>query len=183
LRPGTGTARGEFDGMSGNGTVYHEALTSHRTTALFATLAILFLALFAWRFTGGGFGPWAIVWLCLAGVFLFYTVNYRSLSIRISAAEVNLAFGIFRTTLRVEHIASWSVDRASLWRISGAGIHFTFIAKRYRMYLNFLEHPRIVLALRQRKGPVREVAFSTRAPGAVMQALVTVCPATTTPVQ
>jgi hypothetical protein len=34
---------------------------------------------------------------------------------------------------------------------------------------NFLEYPRVVLALKQRKGLVRDIAFSTRRPQEVMR--------------
>jgi hypothetical protein len=34
---------------------------------------------------------------------------------------------------------------------------------------NFLEHPRVVIALKQKKGPVRDIAFSTRHLEEVMQ--------------
>lgn len=56
------------------------------------------------------------------------------------------------------------LDETSLWRIGGAGIHFSPIGGRYRAMLNFLEHPRVVVALKQKRGPVRDISFSTRHP-------------------
>jgi hypothetical protein len=34
---------------------------------------------------------------------------------------------------------------------------------------NFLEHPRVLIALKVKKGLVRDIAFSTRQPGEVMR--------------
>ncbi len=64
-------------------------------------------------------------------------------------------------------------DRTSLWRIGGAGIHFSAIGGRYRAMLNFLEHPRIVVALKEKRGLVRDVAFSTKRPTEVIRVIET----------
>jgi hypothetical protein len=49
-------------------------------------------------------------------------------------------------------------------RMGGAGIHFMIIRKRYRASFNFLEHPRVVIALKRNAGLVRDISFSTRRP-------------------
>jgi hypothetical protein len=46
-----------------------------------------------------------------------------------------------------------------------------FVRGRYRASFNFLEHPRVVVALRGGAGPVRDVSFSTRRPEAVCAAI------------
>jgi hypothetical protein len=56
-------------------------------------------------------------------------------------------------------------------KYGGAGIHFMLVRTRYRVSFNFLEHPRVVIALRRRAGPVRDVSFSTRRPDELMQLL------------
>jgi len=53
----------------------------------------------------------------------------------------------------------------------GAGIHFMFINKRYRASFNFLEYPRIVVALKKKSGPVCDLSFTTRHPEKVLQLL------------
>jgi hypothetical protein len=60
-------------------------------------------------------------------------------------------------------------DTTSLWRIGGAGIHFTPLHGRYRAMFNFLAHPRLVVALKVKQGWVRDVAFSTRHPDEVLR--------------
>jgi hypothetical protein len=43
------------------------------------------------------------------------------------------------------------------------------IRERYRASFNFLEHPRVVIALRRRRGPVQDISFSTRRPDDVLR--------------
>ncbi|MEA3327712.1 MAG: hypothetical protein U9R53_10500 [Chloroflexota bacterium] len=57
--------------------VYHEKVTSNRTTALFVVLTCLFL----WCLLISGMDWAAVLTLVLACMFLFYTLNYRSLGI------------------------------------------------------------------------------------------------------
>lgn len=144
--------------------LYEERVSSPRTTLVFAALTVLCLALLAWRLVLGGVGVLAAVFLLLSLLFFFSTVNYRVLVIRMAADRLRLKFGVFGWTVPVEAIARVSVDTTSLWRIGGAGIHFSVIAGRYRAMLNFLEHPRVVVELTQRRGLVRDVAFSTTSP-------------------
>jgi hypothetical protein len=56
-------------------------------------------------------------------------------------------------------------------RLGGAGIHFMVIENRYRASFNFLEYPRVVIALKRKKGPVRDISFSTRHPEELLQRL------------
>jgi hypothetical protein len=53
--------------------------------------------------------------------------------------------------------------------MGGAGIHFMVVGKRYRASFNFLEHPRVVIALKRKAGLVRDVSFSTRRPVDVLR--------------
>jgi hypothetical protein len=54
-------------------------------------------------------------------------------------------------------------------RLGGAGILFMFVRKRYRASFNFLEYPRVVIALRKKAGPVQDISFSTRRPEDVIR--------------
>lgn len=44
----------------------------------------------------------------------------------------------------------------------------TMIGGRYRAMLNFLERPRIVIKLKKKRGPIRDVAFSTERPNEIL---------------
>ncbi len=145
-----------------------ERVSSARTEALFVALTLIPLAVFAWRVPSAGIDGWSVFLLAVAAMFLFYSLNYRTLVIRVSADVLRLRFGLFEWTIPLQNIEACSSDTVSLWRIGGAGIHFTPLGRRYRAMFNFLEHPRLVVSLKVKKGPVRDIAFSTRKPAELM---------------
>ena len=149
--------------------IYEEKLSSKRTSLLFVILSLSFLLLFLWRIVVTGFGLLAIVFFLLFCLFTFYILNYRTLVIHLTPEFLRLTFGIFKWMVPLDTIADCCPDDISLWRIGGAGIHFTSIRKRYRAYFNFLEYPRVVVKLKQKRGPVWDIAFSTRQPERVMK--------------
>lgn len=144
--------------------LYTETLASRRTAVLFICLSLLFLLLGCWRAVALGLDGWVILLLCLFLMFLFYTLNYRTLIIRLDNRTLSLQFGIFTWRIALNNIEAVFPDTTSLWRIGGAGIHFTPLGGRYRAMFNFLEYPRLVIALKVKRGPVRDIAFSTRHP-------------------
>ena len=149
--------------------VYEENVSSNRTEALFIILGLLFLILLTWRLSVVGIAISTIIFLCLFGCFLFYALNYRTLTIRITSEAVRLRFGVFTHIIPMRNIETCYPDQVSLWRLGGAGIHFTIIRRNYRSMFNFLEHERVVLSLRKKKCLVREVAFSTTQPEKIMR--------------
>ena len=149
--------------------VYFEKVSSNRTESLFIVLTILFLIPFAWSAKMDVFGVWSILFFCLFAFFLFYSLNYRTLLIRLTAEALHLKFGLFAWTIPFRNIEACFPDTTSLWRIGGAGLHFTPLGGRYRAMFNFLEHPRLVIALKVNKGPVQDIAFTTRRPEEVMR--------------
>ncbi len=56
--------------------IYDERVTSKRTEVLFMALTLSFFLLLIWRVVAGGLDILAAVFLCLFGLFLFYSVNY-----------------------------------------------------------------------------------------------------------
>ena len=149
-------------------TLYQEHLSSTRTEALFIVLTLVPLAAFAGRVQVAGLDGWSIALLLVAALFLFYSFNYRTLVIRIGPESLRLRFGLFEWAIPLENIETCAPDTLTLWRIGGAGIHFTPVAGRYRAMFNFLEYPRVVLLLKRKKGPVRDVVFSTAHPDEVI---------------
>ena len=153
--------------------VYHEKLTSIKTTALFLILTILFFCLFSWRLLTVGMDWLAILLLVLACFFLFYTINYRTLDIQISFDNLKLQFGVFSWQIPLNSIAHFQLDNDIPWlmRNGGAGIHFMFVRGRYRASFNFLEHPRVVLRFKHKIGPVTDLSFSTAQPSQLIKHL------------
>ena len=152
-----------------NGEAYNEKLSSAKTEALFIALMIVFLILFVWRWLSVGWNGWTISFLCIAAFFLFYVFNYRTLKIYMTSEALQLTFGVFTWTIAIADIESCYLDTPSIGSIGGAGIHFTWIKGKYRAFFNFLDHPRVVIVFKKKKGPVQEIAFTTRHPEQVMQ--------------
>ncbi len=149
---------------------YDERVTSNRTEALFIALTLLFLLLLIWRVNVGRLNLLATVLFCLFVFFLFYSVNYRTLIIRLTSEFLKLRFGIFTWTVPLGNVEECRLDDIPvLMRMGGAGIHFMSIRKRYRASFNFLEHPRVVITLKKKVGPVCDISFSTRKPDDVVR--------------
>jgi hypothetical protein len=152
--------------------LYHERISSSRTTALFVVLALFFIALLNRHRRAGKFGLAAAAYSSLFCLFLFYSLNFRTLSIRLTPEFLLLTFGIFSWKVPVENIDDWRLDKIPpLMRYGGAGIHFMRIRQRYRASFNFLEYPRVVVALKRNTGLVQDISFSTRRPDEVMLSL------------
>jgi hypothetical protein len=148
---------------------YDERISSNRTEALFLSLTLLFLLLSVWRMNAVGFNLWTGIFVVIFIFFLFYSLNYRTLTIQLTPDVLELHFGLFTWMIPLDNVENCSLDETSLWRIGGAGIHFTPMHGRYRAMFNFLEYPRVVIALKRKKELVRDIAFTTRHPEDVLR--------------
>jgi len=149
---------------------YEERISSNRMEALFLVLTCLFLLLSVWRWKATSLDTLAIVFLCLCGFFLFYSLNYRTLVIRITPESVKLKFGIFTWTVPMDNVEECRLEELPiLMKLGGAGIHFMNVGGRYRASFNFLEYPRLVIRFRKKRGLVRDISFSTRQPDEVLR--------------
>jgi hypothetical protein len=155
---------------------YEERISSGRTQALFWGLMALFLVLSAWRVATTGWTPLTLTVLLASLFFLFYSLNYRTLVIRLTGTSLILRFGLFCWTIPLDNVEKCQIDNLpGLMRYGGAGIHFMFVNGRYRASFNLLEYPRVVVSLK-RSRLVRDVSFTTRQP----QRLVSLLKAITT---
>ena len=152
--------------------LYEERVSSRFTTALFWGLTLLFAGLSAWRLTSGSSPALIALLICFSALLLFYSVNYKMLVIRLTPDDLKLIFGVFAWTVPLDTVEACGLDDPPVFlKYGGAGIHFMFVRGRYRASFNFLEHPRVVIALAKRRGPVRDVSFSTRRPDQVIRLL------------
>jgi len=150
--------------------LHEECLTSNKTEALFVTLTLLFGWLYIWRAEAGKRGRLAVFSLFFCLIFLFYSLNYRTLFIRLTSQSLNLKFGIFSWVIPISNIDFICIDEIPLvMRMGGAGIHFMMINNRYRASFNFLEYPRVVIGLKKKVGPVQDISFSTRQPDQIIR--------------
>jgi hypothetical protein len=155
--------------MSDNN-IYEERLFSNKTEVLFIGLTLLFLILSIWRLGTDRPGFLSTIFLFLIFFFFFYSVNYRILIIHLDSESLKLKFGIFTWMIELDNIDECRQDDLPiLMKYGGAGIHFMLIQGRYRASFNFLEHPRVVISLKKRAGPVRDISFSTSHPDEVIR--------------
>lgn len=153
--------------------IYEEKLSSPKTQLLFVILSIIFGFLTAWHAKGISFDGLAIITLVLAVFFLFYIFNYKTLIIRITNKKLKLKFGIFSWTVPFANIESCELDNnlPLLMKYGGAGIHFMMAHGRYRVSFNFLEYDRVTIRMKQKKGWVQDVSFSTEHPMEIINIL------------
>ncbi len=158
--------------------LYHERLSSNRTEALFLALTTLFFLLYVRRVKTTGRDVRAAVLCFFSAMFVFYTLNFRMLRIRLTRHSLKLTFGIFTWSVPLENIAGCALDELpAVMRYGGAGIHFMLIRKRYRASFNFLEYPRLLIVFTQKVGPVHDISFSTRHPEELIRVLRETVPA------
>jgi Ca2+/Na+ antiporter len=162
--------------------IYSENVSSKRTLFLFIALALLFLLLFTWRVMAGSKDFLAIILLFCFVIFLFYSINYRTLVIRLTSEALKLSFGIFTWTIPINNVSDIQPDDnlPVLVKYGGAGIHFTYLRKRYRASFNFLEHSRVVIGLKNKAGLVRDISFSTCQPNEIIRLIQGIIPANKT---
>lgn len=150
--------------------IYTEEIKSTGTSLLFLCLSALFFTLFAWRISVVGFRFFPGLWGFLGLVFAFYVFNYRILKISISTDVLKLRFGIVSWKTRLDNIRAISLDNSpAIVKFGGAGVHFTFVLGRYRVFFNFLEYPRIMVTLIKKQGLVQDLVFTTCQPGLILE--------------
>lgn len=150
--------------------LYVERLSSNKTEAFFLALTILSLLLLIWRVNTSGLDVLAVAFTCFFIFFLFYSLNYRTLVIRLTQQTLKLTFGVFAWRVPLDNIEECRLDEIPPFlRLGGAGIHFMMVRKRYRASFNFLEYPRVDIAFKRKVGLVRDISFSTRQPDEVIR--------------
>ena len=151
--------------------IYQEKVTSNKTEALFVALTLIFSLLTLWRVDGRGRDGLAVTFAVFCAIFIFYSLNYRTLVISLTSESLKLTFGLFTWTVPLDNIEGCrhDDDLPTLMKYGGAGIHFMMIRNRYRASFNFLEYPRVVIAFKRKAGPVRDISFSTRQPEEIMR--------------
>jgi hypothetical protein len=149
--------------------LYEERITSNKTEALFILLTLLPTLIYIWGIKAGRKGKLTVVSLFLSILFFFYSLNYRTLVIRLTSRYLRLTFGLSSWNVSLNNVEDCRLDEIPpLMRMGGAGIHFMMIRNRYRASFNFLEYPRVVIGLKNKVGPVQDISFSTRQPDRVI---------------
>ena len=151
--------------------LYYEKVFSKKTAFLFIALATLFFVLLIWRVIASSFNFLTGIFLFFFCFFLFCSLNYRTLIIRLTPEFLKLSFGIFSWAIPLSNVSECQLDDnlPMLMKYGGAGVHFMSIRKRYRASFNFLEHARVVIGLKRKAGLVKDISFSTCHPIEITQ--------------
>jgi len=152
--------------------LYSEKIRSNKTSLLFVTLALIFLALFAWRYSVVGFRFVPGLYAILGLFFCVYVINYRGLQITITDQALQLKFGVIGWRTDINNIAlSISYDPPFWIKYGGAGVHFAMVDGEYMAFYNFLEYPRVLIRFHQKQGLVQALVFTTRDPDRILEIL------------
>jgi hypothetical protein len=152
--------------------LYREQLTDWKTSLLFVFLTVFFSVLFGFRFQQVGWKAGPILLMILSLFFLFYFINYFTLDITITSQELILKFGVFRWRESQANMGLVSQEDLPFWiRYGGAGIHFALVRGKYTLFYNFLDHPRLIFNLINKRGPVQQICISTCCPDQIRKLL------------
>lgn len=152
--------------------LYSEKIRSKTTSLLFLFLALIFIALFAWRFSIVGFRFVPGLYAFFGLFFCCYLLNFQVLTISITEQTLQLNFGLIHWRTDMENIADCVLYDPPFWiKYGGAGVHFSMVDGEYMAFYNFLEFPRIKVVFKQKRGWVRALVFTTRQPDQVLEIL------------
>ncbi len=104
--------------------LYSEKVRSNKTSLLFMFLAIIFFALFGWRFSVVGYRFVPGLYAFFGLFFCFYVINFRELEISITDQTLQLKFGVIGWSSNIENIKSSILYDPPFWiKFGGAGFH------------------------------------------------------------
>ncbi len=153
-----------------NRVIYEERLFS-RWSALLLGAVTLFMV---WQVTqqlqagsGDGVPSWFLPFMLV--LFIFLTLNFAWLTIRVTDEDVVVGYGVTRSRVRWTDIEGCYLDDASAVRYGGWGIRLGWYNGKRRLIYNTIGDGRVVLVTKKARFP--ELVFSTAQPQAVADAV------------
>jgi len=154
--------------------LYSEKIRSTKTSLLFVILAMIFFALFGWRYSVVGLRFIPALYAFLGLVFCFYVINFRELEILITDQILQLKFGVIVWISNIDNIKTSIRYDPPFWiKYGGAGVHFAMVDGDYKAFYNFLEYPRVMIGFHQKQGWVQSLVFTTQQPDKIQKILET----------
>jgi hypothetical protein len=151
---------------------YEERIFSGWLTAILGVATCVLFGVFIYQRLIGPVGTRPApdpVLLVIALVLLFVTVNFATLTIRLTTQGISVGYGIIRHRVNWSNVAECYQDKASTVRYGGFGIRLGLVNGKWRLVYNTISDPRVVV--RKRYGKIQEFVFSTRNPEGVMKAI------------
>jgi hypothetical protein len=144
-------------------TIYEERIFSKWSIIVLATVTIALLFVLVYQLLVGPIGTrpapnWVLLTMFL--LFLAITVNFATLTIKVTPQHISVGYGIIKHVMAWENVADCYPDMASIVRYGGWGIRLGRVGGRWRLVYNVVGGPRVVLLLKE--GKFKEFVFSTR---------------------
>ena len=153
-------------------TIYEERIYSRWVTTVLGIVTCFLLCVFIYQILEGPVGTrpapeWIL--LLVALLLLAVTVNFSTLTIRLTMGGISVGYGIVRHHIPWSNVVDCYQDKASTVWYGGFGIRLGLVNGKWRLVYNTIGHPRVVI--RKRQGKVREFVFSTRNPEGLIRAI------------
>lgn len=150
--------------------IYEEKIFSKWITGILAAVTVSFLFVLVYQILVEPIGArpapnWFFLLMFL--LFIGITINFSTLSIRMTPHSVDVCYGIFKHTIPWRDIENCYLDEASTIRYGGWGIRIGRVKGKWRLVYNVIGGPRVVLSLK--KGRFKEFVFSTNNPKKVIE--------------
>jgi hypothetical protein len=114
--------------------------------------------------------PWLPVVILISFIiFLFLTLNFIRLVIRVTYQDITVRYGIFRRRIGWENIEDAYIDDTPAIKYGGAGIRTARITGEWVLVYNVVGGPRCVLKLKE--GRFKRFVFSTKNPEEVINVI------------
>ena len=152
--------------------IYEERICAKWLTTVLGIVTCVLFGVFIYQGLEGPVGTrpapeWSL--LVLALLLLAITVNFATLTIRLTQGGISVGYGIVRHYIPWGNVADCYQDKASTVGYGGFGIRLGLVNGKWRLVYNTIGHPRVVI--RKRQGKVQEFVFSTRNPEGVIRAV------------
>jgi hypothetical protein len=131
------------------------------------TVMMFIILIYQSMFTSFDEKTWmSILFVIMFLVFLFLTINFSRLIIRVNFQGITVAYGIIKKTIPWENIEGIEIDKTSAIKYGGAGIRTARIKGEWVLVYNVIGGPRCVLKLKE--GRFKKFVFSTKNPEEVV---------------
>lgn len=132
-----------------------------------------FLVLIIYQLTQGPMGTYpAPTWNYLLMLLLFLVVtisliNFLKLTVEVTTQSITIRFGILKSNIPWDNVKSCTINKSSSFNYGGWGLRVKWIGDTWvRAYI--LNNSSLIV-LRLKSGKSRQLVFSTKKPGELMQ--------------
>jgi hypothetical protein len=152
--------------------IYEEKVFAKIIGGMLGAVTVMMVIILIWQvmFTSLDEVEWLpILFITMFFLFLFLTLTFSRLIIRVSFQGVTVSFGIIKKSIPWENIEGIEIDETSAIKYGGAGIRTARIKGEWVLVYNVIGGPRC--ALRLKEGRFKRFVFSTKNPEEVVNVI------------